>query len=119
MFIVDTETNEIRMSRGDTGAIEINVSGYDFGELDRALFSIKDGNGTIVKQHIYPIENGKFTVTFYNHDTDNLPAGGYTWDVRFVIHPYYDEAGNIVDGDQVLTPNLPMTCNLLTVVGEI
>ena len=36
-----------------------------------------------------------------------------------MIHPYYDEAGNIVDGDQVLTPNLPMTCSLLTVVGEI
>ena len=119
MFIVDTDTNEIRLSCGDTGAIDINVDGYEFGELDRALFTIKTSGGQVVKQHIYPIENGKFTVTFYNRDTDTLSPGGYRWDIRFVIHPYYDESGNIVDGDQVLTPNLPMMCNLLTVVGDI
>lgn len=117
MFIVDG-TN-ISLSRGDTGAIEIAVNGYTFGELDRAVFTIKSGSGAVVKEHYYQIENGKFTVTFYNHDTDDLNAGGYNWDVRFVIHPYYDETGRIVDGDQVLTPNLPMSCTLLTVVGDI
>ena len=119
MFIVDTETNEIRLSRGDTGAVEIAVTGHDFGEDDRALFTIKSGSGQIVKQRAYPIVDGKFTVTFFNSDTDTYNPGGYTWDVRYVIHPYYDEQGNIVDGNQVLTPNLPMTCNLLTVVGDI
>jgi len=117
MFNVDG-TN-ISLSRGDTGAIEIAVDGYEFGELDRAVFTIKAGNGQEVKKHIYRIVDGKFTVTFYNRDTDTLNPGGYTWDVRFVIHPYYDENGNIVDGDQVLTPNLPMNCTLLTVVGNI
>jgi len=119
LFIVNTETNEIQLSRGDTGGIIIAVEGYTFGEDDRALFSIKAGNGQVVKQNAYPMTNNQFLVTFYNADTDTLAPGGYTWDVRYVIHPYYDDSGNIVDGDQVLTPSLPMTCNLLTVVGEI
>lgn len=60
-----------------------------------------------------------FTVTFYNADTDKIAPGGYSWDVRYVINPYYDDDGNIVDGDQVITPNTPMQVQLLTVVGEI
>lgn len=119
MFIVDTETNTISLSKGDTGALTISVEGYTFGENDRALFSIKAGNGQVVKQKAYQLESNQFTVTFFNADTDMLVPGGYTWDVRYVINPYYDEAGNIVDGDQVLTPNLPMACNLLQIVGEI
>ena len=111
--------NVISLSKGDTGAIEFTVAGYTFGENDRALFSIKSASGQIVKQRAYQMTNNQFTVTFYNHDTDSLTAGGYTWDVRYVIHPYYDEQGNIVDGDQVLTPELPSQCNLLTVVGDI
>lgn len=115
----NVEDNVITLSRGDTGAVEISAEGYDFAENDRALFSIRSGNGTIVKQKAYPMENNTFTVTFFNSDTDTLAAGGYTWDVRYVINPYYDEYGNLVDGDQVLTPNNPMTMNLLTVVGDI
>lgn len=119
MFRVNTETNTIELSRGDTGALKLRVSGYTFGSEDRALFSIKNGSGTVVKQRAYAMENNEFTVTFFNADTDTLPPGTYSWDVRYVVHPYYDESGNIVDGNQVLTPNLPMQCNLLTVVGDI
>ena len=64
-------------------------------------------------------ERNMFTVTFSNGDTDKISPGGYSWDVRYVINPYYDEAGNIVDGDQVITPNTPMGVQLLTVVGDI
>lgn len=117
MFIVDG-TN-ISLSRGDTGAIEITVDGYTFGEDDRCVFTIKSGSGQIVKQKAYPMENNRFTVTFFNADTDKFAAGNYSWDVRWVIHPYYDERGNVIDGDQVLTPQLPMSCNLFQVVGDI
>lgn len=120
MFIVDTETNNIQLSRGDTGAIIIAVTGYAFDQDDRALFSIKGRNGQVVKQKAYPIDaNGMFMVTFFNADTDTLNPDTYTWDVRYVIHPYYNENGDIVDGDQVITPELPMDMNLLQVVGEI
>ena len=63
--------------------------------------------------------DNSFVATFFNRDTDTLQPGGYSWDVRYVIHPYYDSEGNIVDGNQVLTPNPPMAVNLLTVVGDI
>jgi hypothetical protein len=58
-------------------------------------------------------------VSFYNADTDTLAAGAYTWDVRYIIHPNYEDAGNIVDGDQVITRQQPMELQLLQVVGEV
>ena len=118
----------IAMSRGDTGAIRFNATAtyrgtqtpYTFGERDRAVFSIKNGNGTVVKEKISAITDNKFLVFFHNPDTDVLtPGTNYTWDVRYVINPYYDENGRIVDGDQVVTPRSPMPMNLLTVVGDI
>ena len=110
---------QIELSRGDTGAIDFTATGYTFGTDDRALFSVKDRNGTVVKQQAYAMTNNAFTVTFYNADTDALPAGNYTWDVRYVINPLYDDNDYIVDGDQVITPMLPQPLRLLIVFGEI
>ena len=66
-------------------------------------------------------KTNEFIVTFMNADTDSLVAGGYSWDVRYVINPYYSDEtkSKIVDGDQVITPNQPMGLQLLTIVGEI
>ena len=96
MFNVDG-TN-ITLSRGDTGALRLTANvtrrdtgaAYTFGERDRAVFSIKAGNGQLVKQKSYPLVENKFTVIFLNQDTDNLNPGGYSWDVRYVINPYYN-----------------------------
>ena len=118
----------IRMSKGDTGAIRFKATAvyrgteipYTFGERDRAVFSIKNGAGTVVKEKISAITDNKFVVVFHNPDTDQLAAGtNYTWDVRYVINPYYDSTGRIVDGDQVCTPKTPLPMNLLSVVGDI
>lgn len=176
MFSVDGTS--ITISRGDTGAIRMTANvtrrdtgaAYTFGERDRAVFTIKASNGQIVKQMSYPMIDNEFLVVFMNQDTDQLGAGGYSWDVRYVINPYYaddppegpwteyDELtfpvakdtkcmheGTYyiakqaistsedfdpdhwlfadrripVDGDQVITPNTPMSMNLLTVVGDI
>lgn len=78
-------------------------------------------NGTPVNGDTITVayERNTFTVMFYNSDTDQVTPGGYSWDVRYVINPYYDEAGALVDGDQIITPNNPMNIQLLTVVGDI
>lgn len=169
---------EISLSRGDTGAVKFSMdatrrdtgAAFTFGERDRAVFSIKNGSGTVVKQKAYQMQDNEFLVIFMNGDTDKLAPGGYTWDVRCVINPYYEDDppggtwpdysdmtfpvtkgdkcmhegtyytakqaiptsedwdpdhwlcvdGRIpVDGDQVITPNLPMGMSLLTVVGDI
>ena len=123
MFSVEGYT--IRLSRGDTGAMKIKATAtlngepFTFGPNDRALFSIKNGQGEIVKEKVAAMENNEFTVYFLNADTDNLSPTSYSWDVRYIINPYYDANGRIIDGDQVITPKEPMSMNLLTVVGDV
>lgn len=123
MFNVEGFT--ISLSRGDTGAVKVKANAtlngepFTFGEDDRALFSIKNGQGEIVKEKVASLDDNNFTVFFLNADTDALSAGTYYWDVRYVIHPYYDSNGRIVDGDQVITPKEPQSMNLITVVGDI
>lgn len=119
------EGYNINLSRGDTGALKVNATAtlggepFSFGPDDRALFSIKNGQGEIVKETVAALENNSFVVYFLNADTDSLAPGTYQWDVRYIIHPYYDENGRIVDGDQVITPKEPQNINLLTVVGDV
>ena len=114
----------INLSRGDTGALKVSATAtlegqpFTFGADDRALFSIKSGNGEIIMQKICEMTANEFTVYFLNADTDSLAPGVYSWDVRYIIHPYYQD-GRIVDGDQVITPRAPMSMNLLTVVGDV
>ena len=111
----------ITLSRGDTGAIKFTANtDYTFSSNDRALFSIKNAIGEVVKQIASALdENKAFVVNFFNADTDTLAAGAYTWDVRYIINPYYDAQGHIIDGDQVITPKEPMGMQLLQVVGEV
>lgn len=122
MFSVDGYN--ISLSRGDTGAMKVTATAtlngepFTFGENDRALFSIKNGQGEVVKEKIAAMTNNQFTVYFLNADTDSLSPGPYSWDVRYVINPLYLN-GRIVDGDQVITPKEPQTMQLLTVVGDI
>lgn len=125
MFIVDEEKAAISLSVGDTAAFTVTAEGgYTFAEEDRALLTIKDGGGVVVLERVYALagedqENGEFTVNLSNADTDQLTPGAYSWDVRYVINPYYDETGRIVSGDQVITPKLALTFTLLPVVGEV
>ena len=121
----NVEGYNIELSRGDTGALTVTANAtldgepYTFGENDRALFSIKSGNGEIIMQKICPMVDNAFTVQFLNSDTDSLAPGSYSWDVRYLINPYYDDSGKMVNGDQVITPRAPMSLNLLTVVGDV
>lgn len=123
MFVV--EDYSIRLSRGDTGGMRVNATAtlngqpFTFGTDDRAVFSIKNANGELVKEKIAQMVNNVFTVYFLNADTDMLSPGQYTWDVRYIIHPYYDASGRIVDGDQVITPKEPQVMTLLVVVGDV
>lgn len=123
MFNVDGYA--INLSRGDTGAITVSATAtlygepFTFGENDRALFSIKNAQGEVVKEKVAEMDNNVFTVFFFNQDTDGLAPGAYTWDVRYVINPYYDASGRIVNGDQVITPKEPMSMQLITVVGDV
>ena len=123
MFNVDGYN--ITLSRGDTGGILVSATAtldgqpFTFGADDRALFSIKNAQGEVVKEKVSELTNNAFMVYFLNADTDSLAPGSFSWDVRYIIHPYYDANGRIIDGDQVITPKEPQSMNLLTVVGDV
>ena len=117
MFSVDGTT--ISLSVGDTGAIEFTSTGYTFASEDRAIFTIRTATGVAVIEEEHELTDGAFTQYFHNSDTDGYAAANYTWDVRYVINPYRDSNGKIVDGDQVITPMTPQTLTLLPVVGDV
>lgn len=121
MFSIDN--GAISLSRGDTASFTVTATGYTFAEADRALFTVKDGNGEVIMERVYELAtelgNGVFLVQFSNSDTDQLPPGTYTWDVRYIIGPYYDATGRIVDGDQVITPKAAQNLTLISTVGEV
>lgn len=128
MFDVDTINRSITMSIGDTGAVAFRAVGYDFTEDDpedetvvgdRVLFTLKGPSGEIVMEKLCPLENNRFVIYFHNSDTDSLQPGTYTWDLRCIIHPYYDESGKVRDGDQISTPYQAMTLTLVSTVGTI
>ena len=97
--------DHIYINRGDTGAITISSFGYDFGENDRCVFTVKASDGTIVKQVIAEMTDGAFDIAFLHNDTVNLSEGdGYTWGITYYVNPYYDDDGNITNGNLVYTP---------------
>lgn len=120
MFVVNPSTKTIRMHRGDTGEVTIRVSGYTYGEDDRALFTVKDNAGSEIMKRVYEMEDNAFVVEFTNADTDYLSPGVYYWDVRYVVDPQYDQTtGEIIDGDGVGTPGSPFQLIILSTVGQI
>ncbi len=119
MFNVDPTTKKITLHRGDTGEMTVTVSGYTYEANDRALFTVKDINGSEIIKRVYPMVNNSFTVEFVNGDTDYLSPQTYYWDVRYIINPTYDASGNIDDGDAVSTPGSPFEMQVLSTVGQI
>lgn len=121
MFFLTGDT--ITISRGDTGTIVAKTSGSKMNpEIDRVLFTVKSSAGEEVIQRILtPADDETNTViiTLSNRDTDYLTPGNYTYDLRYVVEPYYDEKGNIIDGLEVITPKTPQTLTILTTAGEI
>ena len=121
MFSIDGYT--ISISRGDTASfIVTETSEHTFGSDDRAVFTVKDNAGEIVMERYYALDtelgNGKFLVELHNSDTDDLNIGAYSWDVRYVLNPYWENE-RIVDGDNVITPFAPQIFNILGTVGEV
>ena len=123
MFWID-EQGTINLSVGDTASFTISATGYTFDNDDRALWTVKNNQNKVVFERAYPLvsndlENGVFQVNLINSDTDTLAPGDYNWDVRYIIHPYYDSKGRIFDGDQVITPKEAQKLKLLPVIGEV
>ena len=118
MFDINGTT--ITMTAGDTGSFKMHLSGYEFGENDYVIFTVKTGNGSVMIEREYqPDENGDILVSFFNSETYNYAAATYSWDIRIVLNAYRDDDGNITNGDQIITPHTPMNFILERAVGTI
>lgn len=118
MFSVDGVTRTVKLSKGDTGGIDIWSDEYAFADADRAVFTIRDKCGRVMIVKILVPHGGRFTAALYNQDTANLPCGLYKWELRIVIHPYYNADGKIENGDQILSA-VPMVLHLLPVLNKV
>jgi len=118
MFAVDLETMAITMHRGDTGSFKIHAeraSGDAWTENDRLLFTVKDGQGDVVLQRFYRLDDqwdlgdGTVLVEFHNNDTDTWQNGQYSTELRYNIEPIWN--GTVPTGRCVnaLTAGVRMT----------
>lgn len=130
MFSVDKTTGAVTMHCGDTGAYKVAAtrsSGDDFGENDVALYTVREPNtGEAVIEREYALDddeglgNGVILIQFHNADTDHLSPGIYSTEIRYVINPYRDSSGKVIDGDIVRTPpEMQSTLQLLGVIREV
>ena len=116
MFKVDLETMAITMHSGDTGSFKIGAtrqSGNEWTSADRMLFTVENGQGEVVLQRIYRLDdqydlgNGKVLVEFHNDDTDQWEAGTYSTELRFDVSPIWDGTAPTARCVDALSPGTP------------
>lgn len=84
MFTIDSDM-KITLSRGDSAALYITMTGDvpDYG--DRVVASLKNAPGLkrcIWKKELQNAGDGSFLLEIFPEDTEDLAFGDYSWDVR-------------------------------------
>lgn len=117
MFQVNGRT--IRISRGDTGIIPFRVDGVTLTDSDRAVFTVRRSNSSVLIQKVLAPKDGLFYMPFANEETDGWKPGLYTWDLRIVLDAQTDASGMVNDGREVITPWPPSRFEVVKVVGKV
>jgi len=116
MINVNLDTMAITMHQGDTGSFKIGAtreSGDEWTSADRMLFTVRNGQGEVVMQRIYRLDdqfdlgNGKVLVEFHNDDTDTWDAGTYSTELRFDVSPIWDGTAPTARCVDALSPGTP------------
>ena len=121
-FQIDLESMDIKMNRGDTGSFKVSASresGTAWTSDDRMLFTIRNGQGEIVLQRFYRLDDqwnqgdGFVLIEFHNDDTDTWETGQYTVERRYNVAPRWNgtaPAGRCVNA---------MTAGVRMIEGDI
>ena len=116
MFVIEELSGAVTLNQGDTGSFEVEAQrddGEPWTEADRATWCLKSGD-EVVLERVYRLDNpdgdetlgnGIVRIEFTNAQTKALPAGSYTWEMRFAIGAYMDD-GRVISGDGVDTPGV-------------
>lgn len=117
MFHLDLTTGDIKMHRGDTGSFKVSAerkSGDAWTDEDRMLFTVRNGQGEIVMQRIYRLDDqwdlgdGVVLIEFHNDDTDKWGNGMYQMERRYVVSPIWDGTPSTARCVDALQPNTAM-----------
>lgn len=130
---------DIELSRGDTLALRIDLSGRDLPEGTDAVMTIKKriGSDEVILQKRFDASDELLTIVLSAEDT-NIEPGVYVWDVRlqipsdlggyevytpmeyasFVVLPVVGESIG-VDGDPGMNPDLPVLQVLIADVRKV
>lgn len=118
MFLVNGRS--IRISAGDTGVIRFEIEGPALGDKDRGVFTVKNQKGDVmIKKIIAPEKPDEICVPFVNSDTEKMAPGTYEWDIRVVFGAKMGAGGDVVDGENVVTPYAPGQFSVMKVVGSV
>ena len=98
-FKYDATNNAIRMACGDTAEFTVRVKKDDLTEGDVLVFAFFDETGNDLLRKPFEIENGAVKIRICNHDTRDIEAGNYKWNLRLVTNPDIDENGNVIVDD--------------------
>lgn len=117
--MITVDGTSISIMRGDTGTVVIQTNGRTFIATDRAVFTIKDNNRRTIRRDVLSITDNAVTISFTHDDTKAMRIGDYTWDVRFVVDPEYDDDNELIDGTAIDTPYTDMRFHVGRTVGDI
>jgi len=91
MFILDENTNAIRITKGDTGYVSLKASyedgtEYTFSDSDEVLIQVRKGRGEdydLAFEGTVEIEDGAATWHILPEDTEEMTTGrSYYYDVQ-------------------------------------
>ena len=97
----------MEIPRGDTGGpISFPILDAETQEGDVCGWGLKkDGRLVDRTRMILPIVDGYANLMLTNEYTKNLPSGKYTWDLRVVLMPIWNETHtDIIGGQEVGSP---------------
>ena len=97
----DAETLKISMPPGDTGNLWVEIDWAVIRPGDAVVFAIVDKrSGTDLMVKAAEIADGnRALIRLCNHDTRELEAGNYNWQLRIVTGPGKDAEGNVEADD--------------------
>lgn len=117
----DVRGTHILLTQGDTAILTITARGTALTQADRAVFTVRDrpGGRKHIERVLTPDEQGRVHVMISNEDTQNLRAGAYAWDIRYVLEAQTQANGQVTGGREVITPIRPGVMTVMEAVGRI
>ena len=95
-FTFDESTYKISLPQGDTADIDVSIDYAGIEPGDALLFAIFDPQSGDLMSKAVEIQDGRAHIRLCNHDTRDLDAGQYRWQLRIVTSPARDESGSVI-----------------------